>query len=245
LYITKALIVRGDQLGYQTIQSLFSQQNAAANFHEAFARIVLKKAPAYICRENGFPQLNKMHTQRLFTMLFPVVQKEGNHQLMMQLCGIVTLQMLETQNRLQELIPIAQQALASEQDTSFTDLEVKLTALALFRKIFIQAAASDAAMEQKAIALGYLRTFIPSILKQMGREPPAQQVKPDHNIIQLDIKLKVESLYTLTLLCEKYPSAELHKYDRKVRPVLTQLLDHKKRVVRKFTRTCLNDWHMK
>jgi len=84
---------------------------------------------------------------------------------MMQLCGIVTLQMLETQNRLQELIPIAQQALASEQDTSLSDLEVKLTALALFRKILIQAAESEAALEQKATALGYLKTFIPSILK--------------------------------------------------------------------------------
>ena len=66
---------------------------------------------------------------------------------------------------MQELIPIAQQALASEQDTSLSDLEVKLTALALFRKILIQAAESEAALEQKATALGYLKTFIPSILK--------------------------------------------------------------------------------
>jgi len=79
----------------------------------------------------------------------------------------------------------------------------------------------------------------------MGRDLPAQKAKPDHNIIQLDIKLKVESLYTLTLICEKYPSAELYKYDRKVRPVLTQLIDHRKRMVRKFARTCLNDWLMK
>ena len=79
----------------------------------------------------------------------------------------------------------------------------------------------------------------------MGRELPAQRAKSDQSIVQLDIKLKAESLYTLTLLCEKYPSAELHKYDRQVRRVLTELLDHKKRVVRKFARTCLNDWLMK
>jgi len=137
LYTVKALIVRGDQLGYKTIQSLFQNQNSTPNFHEIFGRIVLKKVSPYICRENGFERLNKMHTQRLFTLLFPIVQKESNHQLMMQLCGIVTLQMLETQNRLQELIPIAQKALGSGEDASLSDLEVKLTALALFRKILV------------------------------------------------------------------------------------------------------------
>lgn len=69
--------------------------------------------------------------------------------------------------------------------------------------------------------------------------------KSDSRMVQLDIKLKIESLYTLTLICEKYPSPELQRYDRKVRPVLTQLLDHRKRVVRKFARTCLNNWLMK
>lgn len=88
-----------------------------------------------------------MHTQRLFTLLFPIVQKESKHQLMMQLCGIVTLQMLETQNRLQELIPIAQKALGSDEGTGLSALEVKLTALGLFRKILVQAAQDGTAVE--------------------------------------------------------------------------------------------------
>jgi hypothetical protein len=58
----------------------------------------------FVSKENGFPIINKMYTQRLFTLLFPVVQAKGegyhNSQVMMQLCGMVSLQMLENQGRL-------------------------------------------------------------------------------------------------------------------------------------------------
>ena len=54
--------------------------------------------------------------------------------------------------------------------------------------------------------------------------------------------IKIECLNTLTEICLKYPPIEVNKYTKKVKPVLTMLLDDKKRVVRKFSRRCLNDW---
>lgn len=80
-----------------------------------------------------------MYTQRLFSTMYPVVQEIGSSHQMMQLCSLVSLQTLENQNRLQELIPIAQEALSGSE----ADDDVKLTSLALFRKILVQAAQED------------------------------------------------------------------------------------------------------
>ena len=76
-------------------------------------------------------------------------------------------------------------------------------------------------------ALDYLTTFIPSILAEMrkgqGHHPagPAPGTPTDPRGFQSDIKLKVESLHTLTLIGAKYPSVELRKYDREVRLALS------------------------
>lgn len=68
--------------------------------------------------------------------MYPLVQASGNSQQMMQLCSLVSLQMLESQNKLEELMPIAQQALKVEGGKA-VDGEIQLTALSLFHKILI------------------------------------------------------------------------------------------------------------
>lgn len=97
---------------------------------------MLEKPSEYISRENGFGQFNKMYKQRMFTQMYPLVQASGNSQQMMQLCSLVSLQMLESQGKLEELMPIAQQAL-KVQGGEVVDGEIQLTALSLFHKILI------------------------------------------------------------------------------------------------------------
>jgi hypothetical protein len=96
---------------------------------------MLQKPSEYISRENGFMQFNKMYKQRMFTQMYLLVQASGNSQQMMQLCSLVSLQMLESQNKLEELMPIAQQALKVQGEA--VDGEIQLTALSLFHKILI------------------------------------------------------------------------------------------------------------
>lgn len=155
--------MRGDNLGFKTLMNLFRENRQNKSFSIKFAQIIIKKPSKYITKENGFVYLNKMYQQRLFTTLYPVVQEMGDSHQMMQVCSLVSLQTLENQNRLQELIPLAQEAL-KEQEAS---AEVKLTSLALFRKILIQAANENAQTSQREKALNILVDFIPSLLDQL------------------------------------------------------------------------------
>ena len=97
-----------------------------------------------------------MYTQRLFNVLYPVVKE--NSQIMMQLCGMVSLQMLENQGKLQELLPIAQETLSKG-----LNISNKITALSLFRKILMQAIQPDSSIEQKEKAISYLDQLLPSL----------------------------------------------------------------------------------
>jgi hypothetical protein len=122
-HILKALVVRGDKLGYEKLKE---------DLNSDHFKIITKPISPFISKQNGFTNVNKMYTQRLFTVLYPSAK---DSQIMMQLCGMVSLQMLENQGKLQELLPIAQETLGS----GSSDIETKITALGLFRKILMQA----------------------------------------------------------------------------------------------------------
>lgn len=55
------------------------------------------------------------------------------------------------------------------------------------------------------------------------------------------VLVKVECLHTIAEIIEKFPATELFKYSKQLLSVLKSLLDDKKRVIRKFARTCIND----
>lgn len=168
---------------------------------------------------------------------------------MMQLCSMVSLQHLQNQNKLQELIPIAQRALCISDSSSTSESEsievqsTRLTAIILFREILIQASASPADSGQpsgqssgfkldKVAAVAYLQTFIPALVAQVKQshfESEAQRVR-----------LIVEAVHTLTQICEKFPPIELQRHQKIVEPMLRGLLDDRRRAVRKFARNCLN-----
>ena len=200
-------------------------------FSSNFGNIICKKPSQMISKENGYENFNKMYSQRLFSQMYPLVQKlENNSQLMMQLCSTVSLQLLQSQNKLTELIPIAQRALqaideepsgaaaaqANGQPTSKLTSDVRLTALSLFRKILIQAADEGAqgSSEQanggikmdRPAALSYLHTFIPSLMAQISKSKYDSEVER--------VRLIVEALHTLTQICEKFPPTELQQYSR-------------------------------
>ena len=148
----------------------------------------------------------------------------------MQLCGMVSLQMLENQGKLQELLPIAQETLSNEK----SGIEGKITAMGLFRKILMQAILPGSSVDQKEKAVGYLDQLIPSLFTILrGQEESPKQ-----------IELKVQVLHTLTLICEKYPTIDLQKHTRSLKAILTKLIDSKKRVIRKFSRNLMNEWMM-
>jgi hypothetical protein len=67
--------------------------------------------------------------------------------------------MLENQGKLQELLPIAQETLSS----TSSDIETKITALGLFRKILMQAIQHDSSKEQKEKGVSYLEKLLPSL----------------------------------------------------------------------------------
>jgi hypothetical protein len=100
-YILKALIVRGDQKGFNTLKNILKDSPEPDLYQDSFGQIIAKSVSPFVTKENGFPLVNKMYTQRLFTLLFPIVQERANSQIMMQLCGMVSLQMLENQGRLE------------------------------------------------------------------------------------------------------------------------------------------------
>lgn len=182
---------------------------------------------------------------------------ENNAHLMMQLCSMVSLQHLQNQNKLQELIPIAQRALTITDNSQpassaeAADLQsTRLTAIILFREILIQASATPTDQQtqtqslpstggfklDKAAAVSYLQTFIPALVAQVKQsrfESEAQRVR-----------LIVEAVHTLTQICEKFPAMELQRHQKIVEPMLKGLLDDRRRSVRKFARNCLNQWLM-
>jgi len=111
--------------------------------------------------------------------------------------------MLESQNKLEELMPIAQQALKVQGGE--VDGEIQLTALSLFHKILIQAAGEESSNAQKEKALAYLRDFIPSVCQMLS----ARNAGTSSQVL-----VKVECLHTIAEIIEKFPAAELFKYSK-------------------------------
>lgn len=223
-YASKALIVRGEMVGYKAIKALLEQQHNSQEFKALMSKVILGKVSKHVTKENGFEVLNKLWAQRLFTTLFPVISGLNNAHLMMTLCSSVSLSFLENQGKLQELLPTAHQAL---KDTA--DLSIKLTSISLFRKILIQAAESENEQKQKGLVI--MKTVVPDILSQLSL--------PYGTDAKSTVHLKLECLHSIHQLIEKYPQPELHAC--KVEAHLKPLLEDKKRVIRKFARTCLSD----
>lgn len=91
LGICKGLIMRGDNLGFKTLTTLYKENHADKDFSEKFAERIIKEPSKFITKDNGFQFLNKMYSQRLFTTLFPIVKSTGNSHQMMQVCSLVSL----------------------------------------------------------------------------------------------------------------------------------------------------------
>ena len=83
----------------------------------------------------------------------------------------------------------------------------------------------------------YLRDFIPSVCQMLAAQNAGGGTSSQ-------VLVKVECLHTIAEIIEKFPAAELFKYSKQLLQVLKSLLDDKKRVIRKFARTCINDLQM-
>lgn len=59
--------------------------------------------------------------------------------------------------------------------------------------------------------------------------------------ISSPLTLKIESLHTISSIA-KYPNHSIGKYAKKVVKKLESILEDKKRIVRLFTRNCINEW---
>jgi hypothetical protein len=81
-------------------------------------------------------------------------------------------------------------------------------------------------LQNKDIGAKYLDMFIPALLSSFQGD---------------SIEVYVEGIHTLTEI-STYPNITIGKYCKDIVKRLKMLLDHKKRVVRKFARTCINDW---
>ena len=96
------------------------------------------------------------------------------------------------------------------------DPKVKLTCLSLFRKI----------LGQPDLSSSYIGEFVPLILTLL-------------NETSTDFRLESESLQILTEMAQMEEASE---FERAVIKAASRLLGHRKRVVRKFARVCLNAW---
>ena len=67
LWICKALLVRGDDLGFKSAITLLERLD------KQFGHIILSKVSNEVTKENGFKVLSKVYTKRLFTLLYPLV----------------------------------------------------------------------------------------------------------------------------------------------------------------------------
>ena len=70
--------MRGDSLGYKSIVSLIqevatSEPEQAGTLADLFGKIITKSLSKAICKQNGFEQINRLHEQRLFNQLYPVL----------------------------------------------------------------------------------------------------------------------------------------------------------------------------
>ena len=114
----KALIVRGDSLGFNSLISMIEevattkpeQADALADY---FGKLITKPLSKAVCKENGFEQLNRLHEQRLFNSLYPVLIQHKSSQfgvkMMCGICSLVSLNYL--QSRIIELMPVVSSAL--------------------------------------------------------------------------------------------------------------------------------------
>lgn len=103
--------------------------------------VVLRKSvdtSGVVNSDHGFKVVSKVFKQRLFSELYPLVQAKtesnSGSTMMMHLCSTVNLEFLVSQNKLQELIPMALGSLGPSQ----TNVSVKLTSLTVLRKILLQ-----------------------------------------------------------------------------------------------------------
>lgn len=151
---------------------------------------------------------------------------------MMHTCSLV--QISNLQDKLHELIPIAEQALSLKESES--SHQIQLTALQLFRKILI---VDKDKRDQTGVQSSHLDTFLPYILQSL------QQLSKNHASSENQTVLKIEGLHTLTQVALEYSqqkSAIKRSHVERVSKVVSEFLDDKKRVVRKFARTCINEW---
>ncbi|TNV84344.1 hypothetical protein FGO68_gene12695 [Halteria grandinella] len=231
LFRLYALILRGNQQGYTQLKNLVISEKDET-FPHLFGQIFTKPRDAYLTEKaRNFAPIFKLYKQRLFSTLYPVVfelahsmdegtpackQKHSKSvQIMMHLCSLVSLGHL--QDKLHELIPIAEQAIQLEDSQG----SVKLTALQLFRKILLV---------DGGVQGNHLESFLPFILSSLS-QPTTDSV------------FKVESLHTLTQIALQYGKGVIKKgHIERVTKAITPLLDDRKRAVRKFARTCINEW---
>ncbi|CDW84913.1 dna repair transcription [Stylonychia lemnae] len=217
IQICAAFIVRGDQQGYNLIKSLVTDPKNSQNLIDLYQYSIVKNY-SHLTKENGF-HVFKLYPQRLFNTLYPILMKLSQQQetrqcgiqLMMQTCSIVNLSQL--QDKLPELIPIAEEALLLESNS-----DIKITALQLFKKIII---------DNQEQGMKYVDSFIPFIIESLNHDQSLQ--------------LKIESLHTLTELSQ-FPKNIIAKFKESVSKQSSKLLDDKKRIVRKFARNCINEW---
>jgi hypothetical protein len=67
-YVLKALIIRGDAVGYEGLKQDLNTDNFG---------IITKPLSPFVTKANGFSQVNKMYTQRLFTFLYPYANQDS------------------------------------------------------------------------------------------------------------------------------------------------------------------------
>mmetsp|Transcript_23558 Transcript_23558/g.23215 ORF Transcript_23558/g.23215 Transcript_23558/m.23215 type:complete len:157 (-) Transcript_23558:486-956(-) len=74
MYTAKALIVRGDQIGYTFLESLIKNHYCSPGFSFLFSNIITKHiSSCYQDKNFGFIYF-KLHPQKLFNMVYPVLQ---------------------------------------------------------------------------------------------------------------------------------------------------------------------------
>lgn len=70
LYGCKALIVRGDALGYKTLITLIEQacqdEKSGEEFTDLFGKAITKPLSTAITKSNGFNHIFRLHQQKLF-----------------------------------------------------------------------------------------------------------------------------------------------------------------------------------
>eukprot|EP00347_Sterkiella_histriomuscorum_P001581 403371479 len=218
LQIVAALIVRGDTLGYNMLKALIKSQENLPEIVKYYDQTITKSHLDKYTKEKGF-QVYKLYPQRLFSTIYQTClelyhkeeTKSFGIQLIMQTCKILQLQQL--QDKIQELLPIAVEALK----LNSCGFEIKITAIQLFKRTLQDE-------DNKLNGSQYLDSFVNFII---------ESIQPD-----MSLQFKIESLNTLTEVSQY----KLSKFREPILRKAQSLLDDPKRAVRKFARNCINEW---